>query len=80
MLSVERDKDFELYSVVDERKAAFFARGLIQAYNEPVAVAYTSDTACINYGSAIVEAYYQRLPLLVLSAYRLLESGRRSNV
>ena len=71
VLSLEKDDDFKLYSVVDERSAAFFALGLIQAYNEPVAVACTSGTACMNYGSAIAEAYYQRLPLLVLSADRL---------
>lgn len=71
VLSLEQDSDFELYSVVDERSAAFFALGLIQTYNEPVAVACSSGTACMNYGSALAEAYYQRLPLLVLSADRL---------
>lgn len=71
VLSLEQDDFFELYSVVDERSAAFFALGLIQAYNEPVAVACSSGTACMNYGSAITEAFYQRLPLLVLSADRL---------
>lgn len=71
ILSLERDPDFQLYSVVDERSAAFFALGLIQETGEPVAVACSSGTACMNYGSAIAEAYYQHLPLLVLSADRL---------
>lgn len=68
--SLEQDSEFELYSVVDERSAAFFALGLIQQSHRPAAVCCSSGTACINYGSAIVEAYYQRLPLLVISSDR----------
>ena len=71
IISLERDPYFKLYSVVDERSAAFFALGLIQETGEPVAVACSSGTACMNYGSAIAEAYYQHLPLLVLSSDRL---------
>lgn len=69
--SLEADSWFKLYSVVDERSAAFFALGLIQQCGEPVAVTCSSGTACMNYGSAIVEAFYQRLPLLVLSSDRI---------
>lgn len=69
--SLEADDFFKLYSVVDERSAAFFALGLIQQTGEIVAVTCSSGTACMNYGSAIVEAFYQRLPLLVLSSDRL---------
>ena len=71
--SLEADPCFKLYSVVDERSAAFFALGLIQQTDEAVAVTCSSGTACMNYGSAIVEAYYQRLPLLVLSSDRIPE-------
>ena len=71
--SLEADPYFKLYSVVDERSAAFFALGLIQQSGEIVAVTCSSGTACMNYGSAIVEAYYQRLPLLVLSSDRIPE-------
>lgn len=71
--SLEADSFFKLYSVVDERSAAFFALGLIQQFGEPVAVTCSSGTACMNYGSAIVEAFYQRLPLLVLSSDRIPE-------
>lgn len=69
--SLEADPYFKLYSVVDERSAAFFALGLIQQTQEIVAVTCSSGTACMNYGSAIVEAFYQRLPLLVLSSDRV---------
>lgn len=76
--SLSQDNYFELFTVVDERGAAFFALGLIQESNEPVAVTCSSGTACMNYGSAVVEAFYQRLPLLVLSSDRnpyLLNQG-----
>ena len=69
--SLEADSYFKLYSVVDERSAAFFALGLIQQTGKPVAVACSSGTACMNYGSAVVEAFYQRLPLLLLSSDRV---------
>ncbi len=62
------DPYFEIYSVVDERSASFFALGLIQKYNEPVGILCTSGTASANYCSAICEAYYQHLPLLVVTA------------
>lgn len=62
------DPFFEIYSVVDERSASFFALGLIQKYDEPVGILCTSGTASSNYCSAISEAYYQHLPLLVLTA------------
>jgi len=71
--SMEQDPDFTLYSVVDERSAAFFALGLIQQTGAPVAVCCTSGTSAINYGSAVVEAFYQGLPLVVLTADRLPE-------
>lgn len=71
--SMERDKDFSLYSVVDERSAGFFALGLIQKTGASAAICCTSGTSAINYGSAVVEAFYQGLPLVVLTADRLPE-------
>ena len=71
--TLQADPFFKLYLVVDERSAAFFALGLIQECGETVAITCSSGTACMNYGSAIVEAYYQRLPLLVLSSDRVPE-------
>ena len=68
--SFESDPFFVTYSVVDERSAGFFGIGLIQRYREPVAICCTSGTAVCNYYSAVTEAYYQKLPLLVISADR----------
>jgi len=71
VISMECDPFFKLYSVVDERSASFFALGIIQKTNEPVGIICTSGTASANYNSAIAEAYYQHLPLLVITADRL---------
>jgi len=64
------DGDFTCYSVVDERSAGYFALGIIQALNLPVAVCCTSGTAALNLGPAVAEAFYQQLPLLVITADR----------
>lgn len=71
--SLQADRYFNLYSIVDERSAGFFAIGLIQKEMQPVAVTCTSGTAGINLASSVAEAYYQRLPLLLLTADRLPE-------
>jgi 2-succinyl-5-enolpyruvyl-6-hydroxy-3-cyclohexene-1-carboxylate synthase len=68
--SMEQDAFFRLYSVVDERSAGFFALGLIQQTGEPAALCCTSGTAAVNYASAMVEAFYQGLPLVALTSDR----------
>lgn len=68
--SVEHDNFFKTYSVVDERSASFFAIGMIERLREPVAIVCTSGTAAANYVSAANEAFYQQLPLLILTADR----------
>lgn len=55
---------------LDERSAAFFALGMAKAGREPVVLVATSGTAAVNFAPAIVEAYYARVPLLVLTADR----------
>lgn len=68
--SVENDSFFKCYSVVDERSAGYFALGLAKELGEPVAIACTSSTATCNYTPPIAEAYYQKVPLLVLTGDR----------
>jgi len=66
------------YSVVDERCAAFFALGMAQQTQNPVAIVCTSGSALLNYYPAIAEAYYSKIPLIVISADRpehLIEIG-----
>ena len=66
------------YSIVDERSAAFFALGMARQTRKPVALVCSSGSALLNYYPAIAEAYYSRIPLLILSADRpqkLLDIG-----
>ncbi len=69
-ISLANDSFFQLHSIVDERSAAFFALGLSQQTKKPTVLICTSGTALLNYAPAIAEAYYQRIPLLVISADR----------
>ena len=69
-ISFNRHPNFTCHSIVDERCAAFFAMGLAQQLNEPVAICCTSGTAVLNFASAIAEAFYQKIPLLILTADR----------
>ena len=68
--SVENDDYFNCYSVVDERSAGYYALGLAKKTGEPVAIACTSSTATCNYTPPIAEAYYQHIPLVVLTGDR----------
>ncbi|WP_438712114.1 2-succinyl-5-enolpyruvyl-6-hydroxy-3-cyclohexene-1-carboxylic-acid synthase [Aquimarina muelleri] len=63
----------QCYSIVDERCAAFFALGIAQQIQKPVALVCTSGSALLNYYPAISEAFYSDIPLVVLSADRPVE-------
>ena len=62
--------EFENFNIVDERSAAFFALGLAQQSNKPVALVCTSGSALLNYYPAIAEAFYSQIPLIIISADR----------
>lgn len=68
--SVEEDPYFTCYSVVDERSAGYFALGLSQELGEPVVISCTSSTATCNYWPPVAEAFYQDVPLVVLTSDR----------
>lgn len=68
--ALNRQQGIQCISVVDERSAAFFALGIAQQTRKPVAISCTSGTAALNYAPAIAEAYYQHIPLIVLTADR----------
>ena len=70
IISFNRHPNFICHSVVDERCAAFFAMGMAQQLKMPVIICCTSGSAALNYAPAIVEAYYQKIPLLILTADR----------
>lgn len=56
--------------VNDERTAAFTALGIAVSLQKPVALVCTSGTALYNYAPAVAEAYYQNIPLIIISADR----------
>lgn len=62
---------FKTYSIVDERAAAFFALGMAQQLQKPVALVCTSGSALLNFYPAVAEAYYSDVPLVILSADRM---------
>ena len=61
------------YSIVDERCAGFFALGMAQQLQKPVALVCTSGSALLNYYPAVAEAFYSDIPLIVISADRPIE-------
>jgi 2-succinyl-5-enolpyruvyl-6-hydroxy-3-cyclohexene-1-carboxylate synthase len=65
-----RSRVARLWMHVDERSAAFFGLGLAKATRQPVALVCTSGTAAANFLPAVVEAFYGRVPLIVLTADR----------
>ena len=72
------NENFNNFSIVDERCAAFFALGMAQQLKKPVAVVCTSGSALLNYFPAVAEAFYSDIPLVVISADRpahLVEIG-----
>ena len=61
------------YSVIDERSAGFIALGMAKHTRQPVILSCTSGTASLNYYPAIAEAYYARVPLIIITADRPIE-------
>ncbi|WP_421753151.1 2-succinyl-5-enolpyruvyl-6-hydroxy-3-cyclohexene-1-carboxylic-acid synthase [Croceimicrobium sp.] len=61
---------FETYSIPDERAAAFTALGMALEKGKPAAVICTSGSAAANFLPAVTEAYYQKVPLVVITADR----------
>lgn len=69
-LTLENTNGLTTYVVPDERSAGFFAIGISLATQLPVVLVCTSGSAVLNYAPAISEAYYQKVPLIVISADR----------
>lgn len=69
--SIQNDPYFEIYSVVDERSAAYLACGLSAESGEPVAISCTGATSSRNYMPGLTEAYYRKLPILAITSLQL---------
>ena len=64
------DKNITSYIHIDERSGGFFATGLARKTGMPVIILCTSGTAVAEFYPAIIEAFQQRIPLIVCTADR----------
>jgi 2-succinyl-5-enolpyruvyl-6-hydroxy-3-cyclohexene-1-carboxylate synthase len=73
IIAFSRSGRLKLISIPDERSAGFYALGMAQQLGHTVALLCTSGSAALNYAPAVAEAYYQKVPLLVITADRPAE-------
>jgi len=73
VFAFNRNKNIKTYAIVDERSAGYIALGMAQQLQKSVALICTSGTAALNFFPAIAEAFYQKIPLVVLTADRPAE-------
>ena len=57
-------------TIPDERSAAFVALGMAQQLEKAVVLVCTSGSAALNYAPAVAEAFFQQVPLLIITADR----------
>ncbi|MEM8893306.1 MAG: 2-succinyl-5-enolpyruvyl-6-hydroxy-3-cyclohexene-1-carboxylic-acid synthase [Bacteroidota bacterium] len=69
-VAFSRHPGFKKYVVPDERSAAFIALGMSLQTKKPTVLVCTSGSAAYNYAPAVAEAFYQQVPMLVLTADR----------
>ncbi len=70
LIGFGKHPDIETISITDERSAGFVGLGMAQQTESPVVLVCTSGTAAQNFTPAVTEAYYQHVPLIVLTADR----------
>lgn len=70
ILSFNRQEGIRTHPLADERAAAFYALGMAQKSGRPAIVNCSSGTAALNMAPAAAEAYYQRIPLVLVTADR----------
>lgn len=69
-IALVRHPEINTKSISDERSAAFIALGMAQNLKAPVAICCTSGSAAYNYAPAVSEAFFQEIPLIILTADR----------
>jgi 2-succinyl-5-enolpyruvyl-6-hydroxy-3-cyclohexene-1-carboxylate synthase len=82
-LAIANNKKIKSFVHIDERCSAFFALGIAKVTNIPVVVVSTSGTAAAELYPAIIEAYQQRVPLIICTADRppeLLNTGANQTI
>ena len=82
-LAFAGNKKIKSFVHIDERSCAFFGLGLAKSSGTPVALISTSGTATAEFYPAIIEAYQQRIPLIICTADRppeLLDCGANQTI
>lgn len=81
--ALSQNKRIKTYVIIDERSSGFFALGLAKQTNTPVIVVTTSGTAAAELYPSIIEAYQNRVPLIICTADRpayLRNSGANQTI
>jgi len=81
--SISQNQNIKSFVIVDERSSGFFALGLAKKNNTPVLLVTTSGTATAELYPAIIEAYQNRVPLIIATADRpeyLKNSGANQTI
>lgn len=73
IIAFTRSKQINCHIVPDERVAGFLALGMSIHSEVPTILCCTSGSAALNYSPAVAEAYYQSVPLLIITADRPVE-------
>ncbi len=69
-IAAARHRAITSFVIPDERSACFVALGIAQSTKNTVCMITTSGTAAINLFPGISEAFYQQVPLLIITADR----------
>ncbi|MBC8109462.1 MAG: 2-succinyl-5-enolpyruvyl-6-hydroxy-3-cyclohexene-1-carboxylic-acid synthase [Verrucomicrobia bacterium] len=69
-LALARHPHLKTLVIGDERAAAFTALGMALQSKKTVGLVCTSGTAVLNFAPAVAEAFFQEIPLLILTADR----------
>lgn len=78
-ISFKRSGWFTCHSMPDERAAGFYGLGMALRLREPVILICTSGSAAANYLPAITEAFFNRVPLMAVTADRPLSWTDQGN-
>ncbi len=81
--ALSQNKKIKSFVIVDERSSGFFALGIAKQTNTPVIVVTTSGTAAAELYPSIIEAYQNRVPLIICTADRpayLRNSGANQTI
>lgn len=81
--AVAQSKQIKSYVIIDERTSGFFALGLAKQSSSPILIITTSGTATAELYPAIIEAYQNRVPLIIATADRpeyLRNSGANQTI